>query len=498
MTPAHSPLTPFHARAILDSTFSMKNRDTNDALTALLAMLADLGAIWLAQMLAVWIRFDSGWIPFVGRWIPPVVRAPGLYPRYALAAAAVLPVYLAVFQILKLFSRPQEGAFSGKIPRLVRACAFSVLIVLDISALLKNVAPFSNAAVLVSFATVTLLVLAERALMFRFEIALARRAAPCHRALILGAGEDAVRLIEALSGDPRLRTRTVGVLILGDETPHPAIPPALLCGGFAALDQTVGERHIDQIILTGHALPHERTVELILFCEQRLIRFNMVPDLFRLLTSRLEFNLLTGIPLLGVSRWPLDHVWNRVLKRMLDIAGALAGLLLAAPVMAVAALLIVRESPGPVFYIQERCGRRGRRFRLVKLRTMRPDAEAGGGPGWTVAGDPRRTRVGTWLRRYNIDELPQFWNVLRGDMSLVGPRPERPFFVEQFAPGIAHYMWRHVSKPGLTGWAQVNGLRGDTSIAERVKYDLFYLEHWSLAFDFKILLRTLLAFKNAA
>jgi exopolysaccharide biosynthesis polyprenyl glycosylphosphotransferase len=183
---------------------------------------------------------------------------------------------------------------------------------------------------------------------------------------------------------------------------------------------------------------------------------------------------------------------------MLDIAGALVGLLLAAPLMSVAALLIVRESPGPVFYIQERCGRRGRRFRLVKLRTMHPDAEAGRGPGWTVAGDPRRTRVGTWLRRYNIDELPQFWNVLRGDMSLVGPRPERPFFVEQFAPGIAHYMWRHVSKPGLTGWAQVNGLRGDTSIAERVKYDLFYLEHWSLAFDFKILLRTLLAFKNAA
>ncbi len=478
----------------------MKNRDSTDALTALLAILADLAAIWAAQMLAVWMRFDSGWIPLAGRWIPPVVRAPGLYARYALAAAAVLPVYLAVFQILKLYSRPQEGVFSARIPRLVRACAFGVLIVLDISALLKNVAPFSNAAVLVSFATVTLLVLAERALMFRLEIAIARRAAPCHRTLIVGAGEDTVRLVDALSGDPRLRTRVVGVLAVGGEMPHPAIPPALLCGGIEALEQTVGERRIDQLVLTGHGLPHEKIVELILFCEQRLVRFNMVPDLFRLLTSRLQFNLLTGIPLLGVSRWPLDHVWNRVLKRLLDIAGSLAGLLLAAPVVAAAALLIVRESPGPVFYVQERCGRRGRRFRLYKLRTMRPDAEEADAarPGWTVSGDPRRTRVGAWLRRYNIDELPQFWNVLRGDMSLVGPRPERPFFVEQFAPGIAHYMWRHVSKPGLTGWAQVNGLRGDTSIAERVRYDLHYLEHWSLAFDVKILLRTLLAFKNAS
>lgn len=263
------------------------------------------------------------------------------------------------------------------------------------------------------------------------------------------------------------------------------------------LEQAIQEQRIDQLILTGHDLPRQQLVELIPFCEQHLVRFNMVPDLFRLLTSQLEFNHITGIPLLGISRWPLDKVWNRILKRIFDIAGSLVGLLVSIPIMGVAALLIVRESPGPIFYIQERCGRRGRSFNLIKLRTMRPDAEAGGEPGWTVQDDPRRTRIGAWLRRYNIDELPQFWNVLRGDMSLVGPRPERPFFVDQFAPGIAHYMWRHVSKPGLTGWAQVNGLRGDTSIAKRVRYDLYYLEHWSLAFDIKILLRTLLAFKNA-
>ena len=173
------------------------------------------------------------------------------------------------------------------------------------------------------------------------------------------------------------------------------------------------------------------------------------------------------------------------------------GLLLSAPVIAAAAVAIKRSSPGPVFYRQERCGENGRSFFLVKLRTMRMDAEAETGPVWTTEDDPRRTRVGAVLRRYNLDELPQFWNVLKGEMSLVGPRPERPHFVDIFKEDVSRYMWRHVAKPGITGWAQVNGLRGNTDIRERITFDLYYLEHWSLAFDFKILARTFFARRNA-
>jgi exopolysaccharide biosynthesis polyprenyl glycosylphosphotransferase len=153
------------------------------------------------------------------------------------------------------------------------------------------------------------------------------------------------------------------------------------------------------------------------------------------------------------------------------------------------ALLIKLESPGPVFYVQERMGLDARPFKIIKFRSMRRDAEADG-PGWTVESDPRRTRLGTFLRRFNIDELPQLVNVLVGDMSLVGPRPERPVYVEQFRQIIPRYMDRHREKAGITGWAQVNGLRGDTSIVERTKYDLWYIENWSLALDIKILLRT--------
>jgi exopolysaccharide biosynthesis polyprenyl glycosylphosphotransferase len=228
-----------------------------------------------------------------------------------------------------------------------------------------------------------------------------------------------------------------------------------------------------------------------------MIAFNFVPDLFRLLTINMEVQNVDGIPILGTAKWPLDLFWNRVAKRMEDIVGSAAGLLFSAPVIAVAALLIKITSPGPIFFKQERCGEKGRRFNIYKLRTMRIDAEDKTGPVWAVENDPRRTRIGAFLRAHNIDELPQFWNVLKGDMSLVGPRPERPHFVEQFKEDISRYMWRHFSRPGVTGWAQVNGLRGNTSISDRVNYDLYYLENWSLSLDFKIIARTFFARSNA-
>ncbi len=223
----------------------------------------------------------------------------------------------------------------------------------------------------------------------------------------------------------------------------------------------------------------------------------MVPDLFRIMTTSMDVQSLNDIPLLGISPWPLDRFWNRIIKRLEDIGGSLIGLLLSAPIILLAALCIKRSSPGPIFYVQERCGKGGEPFRLYKLRTMRVDAEAETGPVWTTQEDARRTGVGALLRTYNLDELPQFWNVLKGDMSLVGPRPERPHFVEQFKGEIVKYMFRHVSKPGMTGWAQVNGLRGNTDLTERVKYDLYYLENWSLSFDFKILIKTFFARQNA-
>ena len=472
----------------------MRDRDSYDAVTTVLAVLADAAAIWLGQMLAVWIRFDSGWIPL------RYTRVAGLYQSYAAAAALTVVIYLAVFQILKLYTRPQDGTFIGKVPRLVRACLFGGGGVLVCSGLLKNDMDYSfvsNAAILVSLATVTLLVLAERELMFHIEIAIARRVAPCHRALILGANDDALLFLRAIERDPRMRTRIVAIVPVGGEKRCAELPEDLVKGDSANLEEVVREDSVDMLILASHILSHTETVALVVFCEQHLVRFSMIPDLFRMMTSKMDFQMIGSVPIVGVGRWPLDQVWNRMLKRIVDIVGGFVGMVLSVPFILVSAIVIKWESKGPVFYAQERCGRRGKTFKIYKLRTMRTDAEKDDHPGWTVGDDPRRTRSGAFLRKWNIDELPQFWNVFKGEMSLVGPRPERPYFVEQFTPGIEHYMWRHVSKPGLTGWAQVNGFRGDTSISERVKYDLYYLENWSLVFDFKILVRTLFTYRNA-
>jgi exopolysaccharide biosynthesis polyprenyl glycosylphosphotransferase len=351
--------------------------------------------------------------------------------------------------------------------------------------------------VALSFGTITLLVLLERALLFAAEIRFARRSPSPNRVLIVGTDDVAAHLKRAIEGEPRLRSRVLGFVGTATAAPDPDIPLALVLGPLSSLDHIVGSQRVDQIILTDSTLDYRRLVELVLLCERNLITFNVVPDLFRLMTTRVDVRTVDGIPLLGVSAMPLDGFWNRFWKRAEDLAGASVGLVLAAPVIAFAALLIKRTSPGPVFYRQERCGEDGHRFTLYKLRTMREDAERDTGPVWTTENDPRRTPAGAWLRRLGLDELPQLWNVLRGDMSLVGPRPERPHFVEQFREDISRYMWRHVSRPGITGWAQVNGLRGNTGIEERIKYDLYYLENWSLALDVKILLRTLFSRRNA-
>ncbi|MBI3986305.1 MAG: exopolysaccharide biosynthesis polyprenyl glycosylphosphotransferase, partial [Lentisphaerae bacterium] len=349
----------------------------------------------------------------------------------------------------------------------------------------------------ISFVTVLMCVLIERLILFRWEIHLARHRDSSRRVLILGTDSVAAHLQTAILREPRLRSRVIGFLRTQPADPDEKITGESVLGAAGDLKKILDEQHVDQVILTDSSIGHPAMIEIILLCEKAMVTFNLVPDLLYVLTGSVDIQTIAGIPLLGVSRWPLDSLWNRLLKRAEDIVGALLGLLLASLPMLVIAGLIRRASPGPVLFRQERCGQNRRVFILYKFRTMEVDADTGRKPGWTVQNDPRCTGIGAILRRNNLDELPQLWNVLKGEMSLVGPRPERPVFVDQFKEDIERYMWRHVCKPGLTGWAQVNGLRGNTDIRERLKHDLYYLENWSLAFDFKILVKTLFARKNA-
>jgi exopolysaccharide biosynthesis polyprenyl glycosylphosphotransferase len=254
---------------------------------------------------------------------------------------------------------------------------------------------------------------------------------------------------------------------------------------------------VDIVLVADLDLPVHALEALASLCEEELVQFKVVPSYFSILVSGLYLETSAGIPILGVSRLPLDRMFNRLIKRLLDIVGGIVGLLLSIPLIVTFGALVYLESPGPILYRQRRLGRNGKTFDMVKLRSMRLDAEQNGTVGWSTKDDPRRLRIGAYMRRWNIDEVPQFWNVLKGEMSLVGPRPERPELIRGFKHQIPHYNARHTVKPGITGWAQVNGLRGDTDLTERIIHDLYYVEHWNLLFDLQTIFLTFFKHKNA-
>ncbi len=319
-----------------------------------------------------------------------------------------------------------------------------------------------------------------------------RRGVGRRRVLLVGAGDVARMILQKMLWMPELGYDAVGVVTLRDDEGQDVLGIPVVGLG-TDLGRLIDDYDVDEVII---ALPedtaHHDLLWLISQCERGRVTVRVYPDLFQIMAGAISISELGGLPVLTVRDIALKG-WRRVAKRAMDIAGSVVGLVLLSPLMVFVAILIQLESPGPVFYVQERMGLDALPFRIIKFRSMRANAEKDG-PGWTTAGDPRRTKIGNLLRKLNIDEFPQLINVLIGDMSLVGPRPERPVYVEQFRRSIPRYMDRHREKAGMTGWAQVNGYRGDTSIAERTKYDLWYIENWSLILDVKIVLRTLLQF----
>ncbi|GAA5483901.1 sugar transferase [Haloferula sargassicola] len=287
----------------------------------------------------------------------------------------------------------------------------------------------------------------------------------------------------------------IGRIATDREDPSGDDVPVL--GRFTDARHLLRESGADVVMAVDTALDRHEMLELAETCGKEFIDFKLVPSCFQVLVSGLQLETVHGVPVLGVGQLPLHHAMNNALKRATDIVGAIFGLMVFTPVMACFAALVYLESRGPVIYRQRRIGLNGKPFDILKIRSMKLDAEVNGAPGWTVADDPRRLRVGALMRAWNIDELPQFWNVLRGEMSLVGPRPERPELIEDFKEDIRHYNIRHNVKPGVTGWAQVNGLRGDTCLRERVKFDLDYIENWNLLLDVQIMFLTFFKRKGA-
>lgn len=310
------------------------------------------------------------------------------------------------------------------------------------------------------------------------------------RVLIVGAGEAGNLILEKIRASPRLGYRPVGFLdqdLVGAQVL--GIP---VVGCPDDLGQVVRALRIDEVIIALPDAPHQQLLSIVSQCEDGRVNIKVFPDVFQIMASEVNIGDLSGLPLLAMRDVALRG-WRLTLKRFVDLV--LSGILLVfmSPFLLVLALLVKMDSRGPAIFTQVRMGLDAKPFPIFKFRSMQPDAERDG-PGWTTKGDPRVTRLGSFLRRTSLDETPQFINVFLGHMSLVGPRPEQPAFVEQFRELVPRYMERHREKAGITGWAQVNGLRGDTSISERTKYDLYYIENWSLWFDFKIMILTVIKF----
>jgi Undecaprenyl-phosphate glucose phosphotransferase len=267
----------------------------------------------------------------------------------------------------------------------------------------------------------------------------------------------------------------------------------LVLGTTDQLGAVVQQHGVDQLYVALPIGAQHKTVRLLKLAEPLLLAVRVVPDLLQYYALRAGVEDLDGIPVINLTQIPLAG-WNTFIKRLVDLVLGSIALVVAAPLLAGIALVVWLEDRGPVFYRQLRMGLDGKPFRIVKFRTMIPDAEQETGPRFAVPNDPRTTRVGLWLRRFSLDELPQLINVVQGAMSLVGPRPERPEFVARFRERYPEYMSRHRVRAGITGWAQVHDLRGQTSIRKRIAYDLYYIDNWSLALDFKIMWLTAMRF----
>jgi Undecaprenyl-phosphate glucose phosphotransferase len=457
----------------------------------LLFLAGDLITTCGAFLIAFYLRFSVEVIPVTKNY-PPLSQYVKLLPLIAI-------IWIIVFNIKGLYRMDRRFSKVDEWFSVFIACAISVILLMGSLLYYKvyykpDVAPefeYSRAVFGLFLILNVVLTGAARFGIEKFIEHLRARGYSTRRVLIAGAGD-----LGRTVADKILSHRELGYHIVGftDDDPEKldtTYRNLRVLGELADTRDIVLNYNVDYLYIALPVDASRRMLDLIKRVSAECVEIRIVPDLLQYITIRAGVEDLEGVPIINLNETPLQG-WNVVIKRLADIAVSAAVLLLFLLVFPPIALLIKLTSQGPVFYRQERMGLDGKPFTIFKFRSMTVDAEKHtGGPTWATEDDPRRTGLGKILRRLSLDELPQFFNVLKGDMSIVGPRPERPAFVNEFKKDLPHYMLRHRVKAGITGWAQVNGLRGDTSIKKRLEYDLYYIENWSLSFDFKILWMTL-------
>jgi exopolysaccharide biosynthesis polyprenyl glycosylphosphotransferase len=456
--------------------------------------VGDLACVWAAMMLGFYLKFYTP-LGEIGLPVTEVIEWPIYLPQFILAGLLFVgwQLYNDRYSRSGLLASPLSG---------LREAFFWGLLLALVSLGLKVDPAISRLFILFSTLTLAGLLLLWRFVYTRRFIAQSScRAWVQRQVLIVGWNAQVPALLQRAEDTRRLYPlKVVGVVgdIGATELPEELQHWPVVNDLEAELIDLLKEQHYDEVILAEGSADDEAAIKVQEICGRELIDFALLPATISSLARCLSLESVQGVPLLTQSKRPLDRIEFAVIKRIFDVLGALVGLLLFAPVIALFAWIVYRESPGAVFFHQERIGRGGKLFRMLKIRSMRLDADKFDHLSQsTLRADSRVLKIGALMRRLNIDELPQFWNVLKGEMSLVGPRPERAYHVNQLKSEVAYYNIRHTVKPGITGWAQVCGWRGDTCLQSRIACDLEYIESASLWFDIRILLMTFKAFKNA-
>ncbi|MCC5877090.1 MAG: undecaprenyl-phosphate glucose phosphotransferase [Candidatus Sumerlaeia bacterium] len=442
----------------------------------LLQYFGDSMAVAVGLLAAFWIRFHSG-----------LDSGAVISTNYMAQFWWAFVLWMICLQVSGAFvAHPRVISFN-RARRILRGSALAILLIAVRNYFTRD---FDVARLLypISFMTVTTLIIMIRVglqyIISRYFVTKGVRS----RVIVVGLGPVGFRLAARFKKHLELGYELVGFVSLTDDKVGSSIQGIPVLGSKDDLRRVIRDNYVNEVFVTQTDIPSEVFFQLFIDSGKETARVAFVPSLVEMMRSTIHYDEVAGVPVYSMRDTPLQG-GNAFLKRAFDVASSVVGLILIFPLMALIALIIRRTSPGPILYKQTRLGLDGKEFKIYKFRTMRVDAEKDG-PKWSSQEDNRATPFGHFLRRWNLDELPQLWNVARGDMSLVGPRPERPYFVDQFREMLPRYTSRHMVKTGLTGWAQVHGLRGDTSIQQRLRYDLYYIENWSMWLDIKILILT--------
>ncbi len=412
---------------------------------------------------------------------------------YFSALIIIIPLFLILYEFFELYTPKRISGRRSEIANISRANTIGVLIVtlaLYLGGKNMNMHHFSRRLVIIFYILTNVLMVFERGFIRSFLMSIRTKGYNQKHVLLIGYSRAAEGYIDRVKQNPEWGYNIRGILDDNKERGY-CYNGVKVIGTISNLHMILEMNVLDEIAITLSIKEYEHLEAIVNDCEKSGVHTKFIPDYNNFIPTIPYIEDLQGLPVINIRHVPLTELHNAYIKRIVDIFGALFGIIVFSPVMIVTAILVKLTDGGPIIYAQERVGLHNKPFKMYKFRSMAVQKPSEEKSKWTTPNDPRVTAVGRFIRKTSIDEMPQFFNILSGNMSLVGPRPERPFYVEKFREEIPHYMIKHQVRPGLTGWAQVNGFRGDTSIQKRIDHDLYYIENWTLGFDFKIMFLTI-------